>query len=148
MYKRHRASAMWLTVLAIGCGQANRNDTASSNPNAHVAATPGVSEGTRMPYVRIAELEIDPARLEVYTAAVREEMDASVRVEPGVLAIYAVAEKDNPLRIRFFEIYADEAAYNAHRESPHFRKYVATTKDMITSRKLIETVPVQLSSKK
>jgi quinol monooxygenase YgiN len=106
------------------------------------------AEEPRMPYVRIAELEIDPARLEAYKAAVREEMEASVRVEPGVLAIYAVAEKESPTRLRFFEMYADEAAYNAHRDSPHFRKYVEATKDMIVSRKLIETDPVQLSAKR
>src|SRR6476469_1281087 len=105
-------------------------------------------EEPRMPYVRIAELEIDPARLDAYKASVKEEMEASVRVEPGVLAIYAVAEKDNPVRLRFFEIYADEAAYRSHRETAHFKKYAETTKDMIKSRKLIETVPIQLSDKK
>src|SRR3954469_11022537 len=110
----------------------------------------GVAAGeeTRMPYVRIAELEIDPAQLDAYKASVKEEMEASVRVEPGVLAIYAVAEKDNPSKLRFFEVYADEAAYDSHRESPHFKKYVSTTKDMTKSRKLIETVPIQLSDKK
>ena len=106
------------------------------------------AEEPRMPYVRIAELEIDPAQLDAYKASVKEEMEASVRVEPGVLAIYAVAEKDNPTRLRFFEIYADEAAYKSHRETAHFKKYAETTKDMIKSRKLIETVPIQLSDKK
>lgn len=42
-----------------------------------------------MVFPRVAELEIDPAQLERYTAAVREEMETSVRIEPGVLAIYA-----------------------------------------------------------
>lgn len=97
--------------------------------------------------VRIAELEIDPAQLDKYTAAVKEEMEASVRTEPGVLGIYSVAEKDNPSKLRFFEIYADEAAYQAHIQSPHFRKYYETTKTMITSRKLIETTPVLLAAK-
>ena len=102
----------------------------------------------RVPVVRIAELQIDPAQLDDYTAVVREEMETSVRVEPGVLAIYAVADKDDPTKLTFFEIYADEAAYDAHRASPHFRKYVELTRDMITSRRLRETVPVQLSAKK
>jgi quinol monooxygenase YgiN len=106
------------------------------------------AEEPRVPYVRIAELEIDPAQLEGYTAAVKEEMEASVRVEPGVLAIYAVAEKDHPSRLRFFEMYADEAAYKAHRETAHYKKYADATKGMIISRKLIETVPIQLSAKK
>jgi quinol monooxygenase YgiN len=107
-----------------------------------------LAEEQKVPFVRIAELEIDPAQLENYKAAVKEEMETSVRTEPGVLAIYAVAEKDNQTRLRFFEMYVDEAAYNAHIQSPHFRKYVAITKDMITSRRLIDTVPIQLSAKK
>ena len=106
-----------------------------------------VAEEQKVPFVRIAELEIDPAQMEKYQTAVKEEMEISVRTEPGVLAIYAVAEKDNPARLRFFEMYADEAAYNAHIQSPHFKKYVAITKDMITSRRLIDTVPIQLSAK-
>ena len=106
-----------------------------------------VAEEPRVPYVRIAELEIDPAQLGSYKAAVKEEMETSVRVEPGVLAIYAVAEKDNPSRLRFFEMYADEAAYKAHRETTHYKKYADATKGMIISRRLIETVPIQLSAK-
>jgi quinol monooxygenase YgiN len=101
-----------------------------------------------VPFVRIAELEIDPAQLDNYTAAVREEIEASVRGEPGVLAIYAVAEKDNPAKLRFFEMYADEAAYRAHIASAHFQKYATATRAMITARKLIDTVPIQLSAKK
>ena len=100
-----------------------------------------------MPFVRIAELEIDAAQLDKYHVAVKEEMEISVRTEPGVLAIYAVAEKDSPTRLRFFEMYADETAYNAHIQSPHFKKYVAVTKDIITSRRLIDTLPIQLSAK-
>ncbi len=102
---------------------------------------------TQGPVVRIAELEIDPTQLESYQAVVKEEMETSVRVEPGVLAIYCVAEKDHPNRLRFFEIYADENAYRAHVESPHFKRYVTATQPMIRSRKLIETVPIQLSEK-
>ena len=82
------------------------------------------AEEPHMPFVRMAELEIDPAQLEGYKAAVKEEMDTSVRLEPGVLAIYAVAEAGQPTRLRFFEIYADETAYKAHIGSAHFRKYL------------------------
>lgn len=92
--------------------------------------------------VRIAELEIDPAQLDAYKAIVSVEIDASVRVEPGVFAIYAFALKDRPNHLRFYEIYADERAYLLHRESPHFKKYVDATQNMITARRLIETAQV------
>ena len=96
--------------------------------------------------MRIAELEIDPVQLEAYKAAVIEEIDASIRLEPGVFAIYAVALKDQPNHLRFFEIYADERAYLSHRETPHFKKYVDTSRSMITGRRLMETVPVALAA--
>ena len=73
-----------------------------------------------IPLVRVADIEIDPEQREAFISAVKEEMDESVRVEPGVLALYAVAEKDDPCRLRFFEIYADEAAYDGHLEVAPF----------------------------
>jgi quinol monooxygenase YgiN len=91
--------------------------------------------------VRMAELEIDPQRLDAYKAAVIEEIDASIRVEPGVIAIYALALKEQPNHLRFFEIYADEQAYLHHRATPHFQKYLDASKSAITARKLIETAP-------
>lgn len=96
--------------------------------------------------VRIAQLVIDPAQLVAYHAAVKEEMADSVRLEPGVLAIYSVAEKNHPNRLHFFEIYADEGAYRSHIASAHFQKYVKTTQSMIVSRVLMETEQVQLST--
>jgi quinol monooxygenase YgiN len=98
------------------------------------------------PVVRTADLEIDPAQLDAYKAAVSEEIEASIRIEPGVGAIYAVALKDVPHHIRFIEIYADENAYLRHRETPHFRKYLEVTQPMITGRKLVEATPLVIAT--
>jgi quinol monooxygenase YgiN len=99
------------------------------------------------PLVRLAELEIDPAQLETYKAFLKEEIETSIRVEPGVLTLYAVAEKANPAHIRMFEMYANEAAYKAHLETPHFKKYKVGTQAMVKSLKLIETTPILLGTK-
>jgi quinol monooxygenase YgiN len=98
-------------------------------------------------YVQIAEIEIDPAQLDAYKAAVREHIEIAVRVEPGVLALQAVTEKDDPTRIRVFEIYADMEAYKAHLQAPHFKKYKTATEKMVLSLKLIPVVPVALGAK-
>lgn len=97
--------------------------------------------------MQIAEIEIDPAQLEDYKAAVREHIETAIRVEPGVLVLYAVSEKDNPTHIRVFEIYAGSEAYRAHLEAPHFKKYKAVTENMVKSLKLVQTVPVMLGAK-
>jgi quinol monooxygenase YgiN len=96
---------------------------------------------------RLAELEIDPAQLESYKAALKEEIETSIRIEPGVLTLYAVALKENPTHIRIFETYADDAAYKAHLETPHFKKYKTTTQNMVKSLKLVETDPIILAAK-
>lgn len=92
--------------------------------------------------VRLARLEIYPEKREAYMAAVAENAEASLRLEPGVLTMYAVAEKDDPCRITVLETYADEASYLSHLQTPHFRKYKTGTLEMVKSLDLIETVPV------
>jgi quinol monooxygenase YgiN len=99
------------------------------------------------PYVRIAEIEIDPAQCEAYRAALREEIESSVRLEPGVIALHAVSDKDDPSRITVLEIYADTDAYQAHIRSPHFGVYKSATAGMVRSLRLREAVPIALGGK-
>jgi quinol monooxygenase YgiN len=101
----------------------------------------------QVPYVRIADLEIDPAQLESFKAAAKEVGETSVRVESGCLVLYAVSEKENPARVKVFEIYRDEDAYKNHVQTEHFKKFRATTDNMVKSRKLIDTVRISLASK-
>jgi quinol monooxygenase YgiN len=99
-------------------------------------------------YVQLAEIEIDPAQLQEYKVAVREQIETAVRVEPGVLVLSAVSEKDNPAHIKVFEIYRDVNAYKSHLvESAHFKKYKATTDKMVKSLKLVQTIPIMFGSK-
>lgn len=97
--------------------------------------------------VRIAELEIDPLRVEAYRAALKEEIEASIRIEPGVLSLHAVAIKGHPSRIRIMEVYANDKAYRSHLETPHFLKYKTSTQDMVKSLNLLETDLIMLGSK-
>ena len=105
------------------------------------------SQQTQAPYVRVAEIEIDPVQMDSYKAAVKQVIETSVRTEPGVLALYAVAEKDNPARVVVFEMYADLEAYQAHLETEHFKTYKTVTQNMVKSLKLADTIPIALSSK-
>lgn len=97
--------------------------------------------------VRIAELEIDPAQLDAYKALLTEEIETSVRVEPGVLSLSAVAIKDQPAHLRILEVYADQAAYERHIQSPHFLKYKTGTADMVRALTLLETTPIAICAK-
>src|ERR1700753_322822 len=84
-------------------------------------------------YIQIATLQIDPARLADYRAAVTAQAQAAIAREPGVLALNAVADRDNPARITVFEIYRDRAAYESHLQAPHFLDYKAAVEKMVRS---------------
>ena len=98
-------------------------------------------------YVRIADIEIDPAQRDAYKAAIMEEIEISVQAEAGVLALSAVSDQENPAHITVFEIYANPAAYEAHLQTPHFLKYKSATQGMVKSLKLREMSPIALAGK-
>ncbi|MBX4929984.1 putative quinol monooxygenase [Rhizobium binae] len=102
---------------------------------------------SRKPVVRMAELEIEPETLEAYRALLTEEIEASLALEDGVLSLDAVFIRDNPNQIRILEVYADQRAYEAHLQTPHFLKYKRETAGMVTSLTLIDVDPIAMRAK-
>jgi quinol monooxygenase YgiN len=92
--------------------------------------------------VRLARLVIDSTQLEKYKLLLKEEIETSLRVEPGVLTLYAVSEKERPTHITILEIYANENSYMSHLKTQHFIKYKNGTKDMVKSLELAEGIPL------
>jgi quinol monooxygenase YgiN len=88
--------------------------------------------------VRLAKIIVDPFQLDKYNIALKEQMTTAVRVEPGVLTYYAVADKSDPSHITILEIYADTAAYQSHITTTHFKKYKETVKNMVKSLELVD----------
>ena len=92
--------------------------------------------------VRLSKITVDPDRLDDYNAFLKEEIEASMRLEPGVLALYATAEKEAPHKVTILEIYADREAYEKHLETPHFQKYKQGTLKMVKKLELVDTTPL------
>jgi quinol monooxygenase YgiN len=95
--------------------------------------------------VRISEIEIDADYLEEYKAILKEEAEASVRLEPGVISIFPMFEKENPTQVRILEIYASREAYESHLKTPHFQRYKTTTLKMVKTLKLVDTAALDAS---
>jgi quinol monooxygenase YgiN len=102
-----------------------------------LTGAPALSQNKSEQHIQIAEIAVDPAHLESYKAAVAEQIEAAIRLEPGVLVLYSVATKEDPSKIIVFEIYRDRDAYLAHLKAPHFLKYKATVDPMVKSLTLI-----------
>lgn len=88
--------------------------------------------------IRVAALTIDSAYIDEYINILEEEAAASVAVEPGVVCIYPMFEKENPNQIKLLEIYLNQEAYEAHLKTPHFLKYKNSTLHMVESLELID----------
>lgn len=88
---------------------------------------------------RIAKIKVDASQLEKYTIALKEQMNAAIKLEPGVLSYTVVADKKDATSITIFEVYANLQAYQSHIVAPHFKKYKETVKDMVLSLELIDT---------
>ncbi len=88
--------------------------------------------------IRIAELEIDSSYLAEYNNILKEESRVSLQLEPGVIAIFPVYQKQDPTQIRILEVYANRESYESHLKTPHFLKYKSSTLKMVKSLKLVE----------
>jgi quinol monooxygenase YgiN len=105
------------------------------------------SAQTNNNYIRIAKITVDSLKLESYKAALIEEIETSVRVEKGVLALNAVQDKNQPTHITILEIYADMDAYKSHIQTSHFKKYKTTVEGMVKSLVLTDVLPIAMPVK-
>ena len=92
---------------------------------------------------RIAKIKVDVNQLEQYKSALKEQMNAAIKLEPGVLSYTVVADKKDASLITIMEVYANLEAYQSHILTPHFKKYKDTVKNMVLSLELIDTELVE-----
>ena len=92
---------------------------------------------------RIAKIKVDVNQLEQYKSALKEQMNAAIKLEPGVLSYTVVADKKDASLITIMEVYANQEAYQSHILTPHFKKYKDTVKNMVLSLELIDTELVE-----
>lgn len=90
--------------------------------------------------VRMARLVVPQEHGAAFREAVFANMRASVGEEEGVLSMYAVTLADDASVWYFWEVYASEEAYAAHRETDHFKAYIAATAELTTTRELTPLV--------
>ena len=84
-------------------------------------------------FVNAVDLDIVPAEREKFLAAITENGAASVK-EPGCRRFDILNLASDPNHFFLYEVYDNEAAFQAHRASEHFKKYAATTSKMVAKR--------------
>lgn len=92
------------------------------------------------------EFDLQPGVHDAFLAAARLDAEGSVRNEPGCRRFDILQDPASPTRVCFYEVYDDEAAFERHREMPHFKAYFAATEPMIASKR-VSRLQVELRGK-
>ncbi len=97
--------------------------------------------------VRLSKIKVNPDYLDEYMKYAMEVGTVSLQTEPGVLTMYAVADKEDPSNITILETYANQEAYKQHIASDHFQKYKQGTLHMVDSLILDDVTPLNPKNK-
>jgi (4S)-4-hydroxy-5-phosphonooxypentane-2,3-dione isomerase len=84
-------------------------------------------------YINAVDIDVVPGQIDAYLAALKENGAAAVH-EPGCYEFNITVSPKDPNHVFIFEVYDNAAAFEAHRATDHFKKYAATTKDMVAKR--------------
>ncbi|WP_264311529.1 putative quinol monooxygenase [Pseudomonas putida] len=72
-------------------------------------------------YSLFIKTRVKPGCAEAFLAAIKVNAAASVANEPGCLVFDVCQDRLEPEVIYLYEIYQDDAAYEAHTQTAHFR---------------------------
>ena len=74
-------------------------------------------------YIIIAPIQIKAEFKEQFVSGITENARGAVNDEPGCLRFDVVQDANDDNRIWVYEVYRDEAAFQAHTQAPHFLKF-------------------------
>ncbi|MCX2889555.1 putative quinol monooxygenase [Pseudomonas sp. DCB_BI] len=76
---------------------------------------------------------------EAFLTAIKANAAASVATEPGCLVFDVSQDRVDPHVIYLYEIYRDEAAYDAHTQTAHFRDSRPLVEPLIIEQECFES---------
>lgn len=97
-------------------------------------------------FVNAVDLDIVPAERQNFLAAI-EENGAAAAKEPGCRRFDIVNLNSDPNHFFLYEVCDNEAAFKAHRETEHFKKYAVTTGKMVAKREARQMSVVAANAK-
>lgn len=83
----------------------------------------------------IVHLEIAADQFNEFLDIVRAHGQFSEKTEPGCLSFQVMVPKEEQNKVFLIEVYQDDAALEAHRNSDHMASYLERVEHMIVDRK-------------
>jgi quinol monooxygenase YgiN len=76
-------------------------------------------------------VKVKPDQREQFLAAITDDAICSERDEPGCLRFNVFQDQSDENTYYFFELYRDEAAFDAHRATPHLARWRAAAAEVL-----------------
>ncbi len=89
-------------------------------------------------YVVTVEFVVWPKHVEEFHQAIQQQAHNSLALEPGCHQFDVSVDPQTRERILLYEVYAAEAAFQAHLASKHFMNFDATVRDWV-KRKTVQS---------
>lgn len=87
-------------------------------------------------YVVLAQFEVKPGKLAEMVKVAKLDAKASVANEPGCRRFDVLVPRDGGERVVLYEIYDDEAAFQAHLETPHLKQFRESIEPLVADRQV------------
>ena len=75
-------------------------------------------------FVLVVQLEIKPKVVDDFMPLALANAEASRTTEPGCRQFDVLVDPKDPTRVMFYEVYDDGAAFDAHQQTAHFKRYL------------------------
>ena len=79
--------------------------------------------------VLIVDIQVKPEHLDAVLKGALEDARGSQHDEPGCYRFDVVQDEKDPNHLFFYEVYKDEAAFQAHLKAPHFPAWSSLPQD-------------------
>jgi len=84
-------------------------------------------------FVLQVNLRIKPENVDAFMKKALENA-REARKEPGCRQFDVLVDPKDSTKVMLYEVYNDEQAFEAHQQTPHFKKYVAEAVPLLASR--------------
>jgi quinol monooxygenase YgiN len=98
-------------------------------------------------YINAVDIDVLPGQVETYLSAIKEVGAASIQSEPGCSEFNITVSQKDPNHLFIFEVYNDAAAFHAHLQTDHYKKYAAVAKKVVAKREVYSFSSVAMMRK-
>lgn len=82
----------------------------------------------------VVTFRIEPGKLQTFLPLMLANARASLRDEEGCHQFDVATDPARPDEVFLYELYTDKAAFDAHREMPHYKSFGAAAEAMIAEK--------------